>query len=90
MQGWRWSDQEFDFNDKWFKACKQEDAYIYLPVSCNFIGDFKVEIGTRVRHGINEHRPTRTIDDYRNVTIKSLRSLYLEMVEETKGKETPK
>lgn len=84
-QNWRWNDDEFEFNAKWFKACKQEDAYIYLPVSVRFVAGFQAEIGVHTRYNINEHRPVRTIADYRKATLKSLRALYVEMCEESKG-----
>lgn len=87
---WRWNDEQFEFNDKWFKACKQEDAYIYLPVSVRFVAGFQAEIGVRSRWGLTEYRPTRMIEDYRKVTYKTLRALYLEMVEETKSQEKKK
>lgn len=86
-QNWRWNDEEYEFNAKWFEACRREDAYIYLPVPVRFVAGYQAEIGVRTRYSINDKRPVRTIADYRKATFKSLRALYIEMCEESKNQE---
>jgi hypothetical protein len=82
-QEWKWSDQQFEFNDKWRKACfKWNDAYRYLPCQPEFSPHGTVTIGVRQRHGITTHVAKRDITNWQKVTLTFLSQQYNEMVEE--------
>lgn len=77
---WRWTDQQHAFDDKWGKACDRHDPYLYRPVMPLFNDDGSATVGTRTRHSMDNHRPTRRIENWRKATIRALSATYLELV----------
>lgn len=50
---WRWTDKQYTFKDRWFRACyKKRDAYITLPTFPVFHDGGGVTIGTRKRFSL--------------------------------------
>jgi len=84
---WRWTDDQFDFNDRWLKACKRHDPYLYRPVPPDFNEDGTATVGTRSRYDFDGMRPTAMVGSWRKVTIKTLEAVYLSLVEQHKAKE---
>lgn len=60
---WRWTDEQFAFNDLWFKACKPDDPYIYLPCAPEFVGT-SVKLFVRVRFGISSQIQEVTLENW--------------------------
>jgi hypothetical protein len=78
---WRWTDRQFAFKDRWWRVCyREKDAYITLPVFPVFGEDNSVTLGTRTRHGFDDHRPTKTFPDWRKVTKAMMAEFYDEAV----------
>lgn len=88
---WKWSDDQWAFNDKWMRAANKEcDAYIWRPLWAQFWEDDSVTIGVRQRHGMeNSPRPIVTIQSWKKITLKKLIEHYraLEKQAETQWKE---
>lgn len=73
---WKWTDRQFQFNDRWHRTCKKNDAYIVLPCPAVF-DDLKVLLSLRIRHGFDEgFQHQQVFDDFRKVTIPMLDSFY--------------
>lgn len=88
---WRWTDAQFKFADKWKHACyKERDAYITLPTGPTFHGDGSVTIGTRTRHGFDDHAPQKTFPNWRKVTTGMLLRFYDAAVESRPKKPSEK
>jgi hypothetical protein len=78
---WRWTDRQYAFKDRWWSVCyKEKDAYITLPLYPEFGDDFAVTLGTRTRHGFDDHRPRKTFPDWRKLTKKQMAEFYDECV----------
>lgn len=78
---WRWTDRQFDFADRWTRVCRDKrDAYLTLPMPPRFGGGFSVTLGTRTRHGFDDHRPENTFHDWRKVTKATMLAFYDECV----------
>lgn len=78
---WRWTDRQFEFADRWTRVCREKrDAYITLPVPPTFGEGFEVTLGTRTRHGFDDHRPQKTFPDWRKVTKATMLEFYDECV----------
>lgn len=80
---WTWDDEQYEFWDKWLKAAKLEGEYLIRPCAPSFDGEGNATISVRTRWGLDSVSPSRFVVNYRKTTIKSLRALYLEMVEES-------
>jgi hypothetical protein len=72
---WRWTDDQFDFNDKWFRAVKKRDPYMTLPCTAIF-EDKIVTLSTRQRHRISDYKAEKKFDDYRKVKVKDMLDFY--------------
>jgi hypothetical protein len=78
---WRWTDRQFAFKDRWWKVCFQDrDAYITLPIYPVFGDDYSVTLGTRTRHGFDDHAPRKTFPDWRKLTKAQMAAFYDECV----------
>jgi hypothetical protein len=81
--GWRWSDRQFAFKDRWFRACyKIRDAYIVRPLFPVFGEGYSVTLGTRTSHGFDDIQPKREFLDWRKVTIAQMLACYDDCVAE--------
>lgn len=81
---WRWTDKQFEFHDKWKRACKRRDAYIVLPAMSEFTGEFGVTLNTRIRYGLSTESQSKTFPDYRKVKVKDMLEFYDYAVEQHK------
>jgi hypothetical protein len=80
---WRWSDKQFEFNDRWNRVCfKKHDAYITLPLEVSFGSDYSFALGTRTRFGFDDFRPSETFPDWRKFTMKNMSDFYLKCLAE--------
>lgn len=74
---WKWTDDQFDFKDKWFNCCyKKRDAYVKKPLLPEFNEDGSVTIGLRTIFGLDDERPTITFPNYKKVKIKDMLAFY--------------
>lgn len=80
---WKWNDEQYEFWDKWLKAAKLEGEYLIRPCAPEFDDKGNATISVRTRWGLDSVSPSRFVVNYRKTTIKSLRALYLELVEES-------
>jgi hypothetical protein len=78
---WKWSDQQFDFNTRWEKACKRNDAFIVLPASPKFNEDGSVILDVRIRLEMKDFSNPKTFPNWKKLTIKMMESYYLECVD---------
>jgi hypothetical protein len=78
-KSWKWSDAQFEFNDKWFKkACA--GCYLYRPFYVTFKDDGSVTLDMRKMFD-NEIINTVTFPNWKKVAIKQMRQFYLDTVE---------
>jgi hypothetical protein len=84
---WKWTDDQFDFNDRWHKACNRHDPYLYRPMTPVFNEDCTATVGTRLRHNFDGRFPTAVIANWRKITIKALAEIYLSLVDKHKTQE---
>lgn len=76
---WRWSDSQFEFYDRWKRACKRRDAYMVLPVIPDFEKDGSVTLSTRIRYGGlgDSFAPvSRSFPDWKKVKVKDMLDYY--------------
>lgn len=86
MPEWRWSDEQYAFNEKWMKACKRHDPWMYRPLMADFAEDGTATVGTRMRHDIDGLRPTTVVPNWKKITQKALSEIYLQLVSQHKAK----
>lgn len=84
---WRWTDQQHEFNSRWFRVCKDErDAYIYLPVQAEFDQEGSgVLLRTRTRFAMDDTVPERYFDNWRKVTKAMMLEFYDAAVAEARA-----
>ena len=82
---WRWTDEQYAFNEKWMKACKRHDPYLYRPLWADFAEDGTPTIGTRSRFDFDGFRATGTVPNWKKITQKALADMYLAFVAEHKA-----
>jgi hypothetical protein len=76
-RSWKWTDQQFAFNDRWNCVCfKEKDAYIVLPCQPEFHADGSVTLSTRTRFGFDEINPEKTFPSWKKVTKDVMREFY--------------
>lgn len=78
---WRWNDKQFEFQDRWKKVCRRNDAYIVLPGVTTFHDD-SVTLSLRERHGgfgkeIPFHHE-HTFENWKKTTMKMMDKFYKE------------
>ncbi len=89
---WKWSDKQFAFKDKWFRATKKDNDYLTIPMYPIFHEDGSVTLGTRPHawamaiDGENDHRPTKLFPNWKKVTIKEMQEFYQQAVNSTPNK----
>lgn len=83
-ESWKWTDEQFAFNDKWMKACKRHDPFLYRPVFPDFNDDGSATVGTRSRNNFDGFRPVATVKNWRRATIKAMEGVYLDLVDKHK------
>jgi hypothetical protein len=44
---WKWTDKQFELNDRWLRACRKRDSYLVRPLYLDFKEDGSVAVGTR-------------------------------------------
>lgn len=83
----RWTDEQFDFNDKFKKVWRKADFYLALPFINAFEGEF-VDIRFRTRHGFDDKITPIEPFPWKKITQKSLMAILLagEKSHETKEK----
>jgi len=86
MPEWRWSDEQYAFNEKWMKACKRHDPWLYRPLMADFAEDGTATVGTRMRHDIDGLRPVAQVPNWKKITQKALGEIYLSLVAQHKAK----
>lgn len=79
---WKWDDKQFEFNDRWHKVCRNNDAYIVLPCQPVFHDDGSVLLDVRIRFQISDYRNPKTFPNWKKVTMKLMDSYYNESVKE--------
>lgn len=86
---WRWTNKQFEFLDKWNKALKAEDAYIYPSNGISFSEDLSTAtISIRVRYGLSAKTAELALTNWNKITIKALRQNYLVLVQDLKALQT--
>lgn len=86
MPKWRWSDEQYAFNEKWMKACKRHDPWMYRPLMADFSEDGTATVGTRMRHDIDGLRPVAAVPNWKKTTQKALAEIYISLVAQHKVK----
>lgn len=79
---WRWTDKQFEFNDRWHRTCKRMDAYIVLPSNVSFGDDYKATLSTRIRYGLSNERSEKTFEDWRKVKVSDMKEFYKQAVKQ--------
>ncbi len=76
----KWTDKQFEFNDRWQRVCNKIDGYITIPLLPIFHDDKgKVTLETRKRWSDPDPtRLSRTFENYKKVTIKMMTEFYHE------------
>lgn len=73
---WKWSDKQFEFWDRWRRACKRRDAYITLGVMPQFTDDGGVILATRERYDLSPYKAERKFDNWKKVKFKDMLEFY--------------
>lgn len=88
---WKWTDDQYAFDDLFDLACKADDPYIYLPFVEGFEGD-DAYITMRLRYGISDKRYHATVrnwkkyvDKKKGFPRKALLEVYRSLVAEAKA-----
>lgn len=79
---WKWDDKQFEFNDRWHKVCRKNDAYIVLGCQPVFHDDGSVTLDVRNRFQFSDYRNPRTFQDWKKVTMKQMDAYYKESAAE--------
>ncbi len=76
---WRWTDKQWEFQEKWFRACyKYRDAYINLPCYPDFKEDGSVVLTIRKRFNFGE--PTsKTFESWKKLLTRDMTKWYDEV-----------
>jgi hypothetical protein len=75
---WKWTDRQFELNDRWFKVCyKKHKAYQLLPCQLEFNNN-KVTLNVRVRFHETDFSNPKKFDNWKKVTIKMMDEYFLE------------
>lgn len=73
---WRWTDKQYAFKDRWFRACyKKRAAFMTLPKSPIFHDGGGVTIGTRKRHGLGGEFNLK-FPNWKKVLVKDMLEFY--------------
>jgi hypothetical protein len=73
---WRWTDKQYEFKDRWFRACyKKRDAYMTLPVPPTFHDGGGVTLGTRKRFGLGSSY-YKKFPNWKKVLIRDMLEFY--------------
>ncbi|WP_156892476.1 hypothetical protein [Salaquimonas pukyongi] len=81
---WRWTDQQFAFNDRWQRACGEPADWRGLkPLMPVFEAGFSVALALQAATGWREERQERRFEDYRKVTKTEMRSFFMHCLSET-------
>lgn len=86
-KNWQWDDKQFEFNDRWRKVCRRNDAYLILPCQPEFNTDGSVLLDVRIRFQFSPYRNPRTFPDWKKVTMKQMDAYYKESVREYEASE---
>jgi hypothetical protein len=84
---WRWTDAQFQLNDRWTRTClKEKDSYRFKPDRLKFEGS---DVRLRIRQHIWYTGPgnERAIGPWKKLTIASMKRIYNEMVQQLKDEE---
>ena len=73
---WSWTDKQFQFKDKWFRACyRNRGAYHTLPKMPDFKEDGSVVLGTRKRFGFGEDT-NKVFDNWKKLLVRDMLVFY--------------
>lgn len=75
---YRWTDKQFEFNDRWNKVFKRQDAYIIRPKLPVFHPDKAVTLNVRIMGAFNDFSYPKTFEKWPKLTIKKMTEYYLE------------
>lgn len=74
---WQWTDQQFQFKNRWINAChKKRDAYITLPCFPEFTEDNGVTLRLRTRFGLSDDNPEIRFDNWKKVKTSEMLEFY--------------
>lgn len=85
---WKWSDKQYDFKDKWFRATRKNNNYFTKPLYPVFHSDGSVTIGTRPHAFVTaidkeDYRPTKTFPNWKKVKFSEMAAFYQYAVSST-------
>ncbi len=73
---WKWTDQQFRFKEKWFRACyKKRNAHTDLPCFPEFKEDQSVTLKIRKRFGLGDDR-SKQFSNWKKVLVKDMLEFY--------------
>lgn len=84
---WKWSDKQFEFWERWKRACDRCDAYITLPCMPEFGDDGSVTLSTRERYGLSDYRAEQKFDNWKTMKLKDMMAFYKSAVANKSKKE---
>jgi len=88
---WRWVDKQWEFKDRWWRACyRKRDAHMTLPKMPVFHDDGSVTLSTRTRYNLDDKEPTRKFLDWRKVLVRDMLDFYDEVVSEKNSRHGPR
>jgi hypothetical protein len=80
---WRWTNEQHDFQSRWFQACANQGAYVYRPLMPDFLEDGMVIIGTRTMFSqAADYRARHYLANWQDTTVEQLEVIYQNLVKD--------
>ena len=80
---WRWTDQQYAFNDRWQGVCGDPAEWGGLkPLAPAFAADHSVTLALKAADGWREEKQERRFDDYRKVSRTDMRTFFMQCLPE--------
>lgn len=73
---WKWTDEQFEFQAKFERACK--GYYMTIPLRALFHDDNSVTLGFRKRFSMGDAPPTKTFSNWRKLKSIEMKEFYNE------------
>lgn len=77
---WKWTDDQYQFEEKWRRACNRRDPYIVLPLRSVFNDDGSVTLGTRIKFSFKQSNTYKTFPDWKKLKSSEMLTFYDECV----------
>lgn len=77
---WKWTDKQFEFYDRWLRACRKGDDFLTKPLLPTFNEDGSVTLGTREYmnglDGKGGYMPKKSFPNWKKVTFAEMLAFF--------------